>query len=50
MNEIHFTGLDAEEIIELTVDGRIIYLKNLDDRTGEFEVSLDSLKFELINI
>lgn len=38
------------EVLELTVDGRIIYLKNLDDRTGEFEVSLDSLKFELINI
>ncbi len=36
------------EILELTEDGRIIYLKKQFDKTGEFEVNLNSLEFEMI--
>ncbi|WP_338794171.1 hypothetical protein [Bernardetia sp. MNP-M8] len=34
------------EILELTEDGRIIYQKKLNNQTSEFEIRLDSLKFE----
>ncbi|GAB1858114.1 hypothetical protein MHTCC0001_29510 [Flavobacteriaceae bacterium MHTCC 0001] len=37
------------EVLELTKNGRIVYLKKQYDKTGEYKVDLDSLKFELIN-
>ena len=37
------------EVLELTADRRIIYLKKCFDKTGECEVDLNSLEFELIS-
>lgn len=36
------------DVLRLTEDERIIYLKKQYDKTGEFEINLKSLKFELI--
>lgn len=41
----HFQG-GQFEVLELTEDDRIIYQKKLHYQTSEFEVNLDSLKFE----
>ena len=35
--------------LKLTENGKIIYLKKQYDKTGEFEVNIDSLKFVQIN-